>query len=271
MSCAVVLRQPEVPGEHVGALADALAKVTGMARFDALQRLKRIEGILLDEASADAAKALADAVKRLGIDAGVAPTEAATRYKRRILVRRAECTQGGVRVQVGAEWRLAPWNTVRAGSLALYREPKIVSRGVAPRRGIGHLLGGIAATLGVSYGSFAQEAILARDEILRGKARLGKEETYVLDVFADPGLSLRFDARAFHYGYLADRMHERWELNFHALLGDIADRAREAAFSPAVQRFLKGDLLADAAVTDLHDFDLFNRWFLLAVEAFRPK
>jgi len=272
MSYAVVLPLPEVPDEHAGALAEALVRATGMTQLDALQRVKRVEGILLDGADENVAKALAKSVRGSGIEVGVAPMEAFSRYRRRIPVRRAECAEAGLRVEIGRdEWRLARWSTIRAGSLALYREPRLNLRiDARHRRHVGRLAFGMTGALGLAFAPkvyrWARDAAQARDEI----QRLAQADTYVLDLFADPGATLRFDARKFHYGYLGDRMHERCELNFHSLVADIADRAADAAFAPAVQRFLKGEPL-ETALTDPHDFDLFNRWFLLAVAAFRSK
>jgi len=38
-----------------------------------------------------------------------------------------------------------------------------------------------------------------------------------------------------------------------------------------VHEFLDGKLAGEAAVADLPDLDLFNRWFLLATAAFKSK
>ncbi len=45
--------------------------------------------------------------------------------------------------------------------------------------------------------------------------------------------------------------------------------ARDAVCAPAVDRLLCRDLLEDLVLTDAKEFDLYNRWLLLADEAFR--
>jgi len=270
MTFAVVLREPEVPNEHMGALADALAKVTGMARIDALQSVKRVEGIVLDGVAADVAKPLAESVRRLGLDAGVAPLEAVTRYRRRLLLQGAECLKAGFRLKTGPDrWQVARWGSIRAGSLTLYQQPKEVRRpeGRRPR-----LMAKLAVGL-ASFGvlSLTGAARLNRMISARGTTRrLAGEETYILDLFVEPGVTLRLNARDLRYSYLGERMADRWEKNFHTFVADVADGATEAALAPAVDRFLKGESIDDTTLTDLHDFDLFNRWFLLAVAAFPP-
>ncbi|MHC4955485.1 MAG: hypothetical protein ACYTGZ_16660, partial [Planctomycetota bacterium] len=57
-------------------------------------------------------------------------------------------------------------------------------------------------------------------------------------------------------------------INFHMLVSHLVQGAAEAVRAPAVDRYLGGDLLSDSTITDPKEFDLYNRWLLLAAEAF---
>jgi hypothetical protein len=52
------------------------------------------------------------------------------------------------------------------------------------------------------------------------------------------------------------------------LVSHLVQGAAEAVRAPAVDRYLGGDLLSDSTITDPKEFDLYNRWLLLAAEAF---
>lgn len=261
---AVVLAQPDISEAMLPAVVEVCMNEAGMMRIDATAATKRMKGILLPSADKFTAKRVAEGVNELGIRAGVAPLDAADRFARRWPVVRGGCSRQGLHADPGRKgMRVFPWDRVHAVSVVLYREIHVAPVSQEPYSILTRM-----TTLTLPADS-VRGAVEARSRMLRSSKTIEGEETWILDLFIrDPDLTLRIDARKFDYGYLGDRMHPRCEANFHMFMSHLAEGAREAAFSPLAQQFLGGDLLHDARLTDLKQFDLYNRWLLLAAAAF---
>ena len=263
MSHAVVLAQPEVHEDLRAPLAALLAREAGLQAYDAKAEIHRLPGLLLWGSPLPQAQRVAQAVRRLGLDAKTAPTSAYERFHRKT-VHRGGCSKQALHLggERGGVSRF-DWEALRAVSLIRYHAIREARLAPAQDRVTRILLAPVVPLPGLRRMVEARKAMLAK------KQRIAEAETYLLDLFLDPpGVALRIDARRFHYGYLQERMSERCEANFHMLVSHIAQGAPNARYSPLALRFLDGDLLDDATTTDLKQLDLMNRWLLLAREAF---
>ena len=255
---AVVLAARRVPDDRVKSVAGVVAEATGGHLFDASGMVRRAEGILLGNTTLKTAESVARA---LPVRAGVARVP---ELGRRWPVTRGGCSKRGLHAEIDRQGvRIFPWATVRLVAVARYHEPE---RGV-PAAGYGShfLFDMVLRRIDLQCFNTAQRAMAGETTKIAG------DETYLADIFlSEPEARiLRIDARRFHYGYLGDGMEERAELNFHLLLSHIATGAPDALFSPDIQRFLDGDLLADATIRDIKEFEHHSRWLLMAAEAFQ--
>ncbi|MHC4407745.1 MAG: hypothetical protein ACYS0F_01945 [Planctomycetota bacterium] len=263
MGWAVVLAESEIPEEKQKLLAQVIADVTGMMMPDAVGAVRRARGVLLDNTAEYTAQRLAAKVNELGLHAGAAERPDAGR---RWPVREGIPTKTGFRANPGGQGlELFDWSSIRIISVVRFREEESVTRARS-----GHLRPGGALPLGISYASSLQRMAQARAAMLAGTSKIESSESYLLDLFLrEPAVTLRINARQFQYGYLKEQMEPRFEANFHLLLSQIVKCARDAVCAPAVDRLLCRDLLEDLVLTDAKEFDLYNRWLLLADEAFR--
>jgi len=259
---AVVLAESEIPEEMREAAAHALSDVVGMVPLDAMGVVRRVQGVLLDNTIEFTARHLAEKINALGLTVGVAERP---EVGRRWPTRSATPTKSGLYASAGGhDSERFEWSSVHALSLVRYQEQKTVGRAA------GHLRPGGVLPMGIRVaGASAQTMTRARADMLRRSATIAGHESYVLDIFLrDPLLMLRINARQFDYSYLADKMAPRFEVNFHILVSHLLQGAPNAVRSPLLDRFARGDLLEAEMVTDLKEFDLYNRWLLLAAAAF---
>jgi hypothetical protein len=266
---AVVLGEPGVPAELRTAVADVLARTAGLPPGQARLSVGRARGgLLLDRVPADRARAVAAAVRSLGLRAGVAAADVRERFRRKIRIRSAACVEGGLLVhpdRAGAD--LHPWHALHLVSVALLRRRERPARTVENRSRYRWFATGwstattVLGAVNLAYGF---------DALLHANREPAAPETYLLDLlFLRPGLTIRIDARRFSYAHLGERKQTRFDLNFHHLVGAIATRAKRATVTEWTRRFLSGDPLRDVPLEDPHDFDAHNRWVLMAAEAFR--
>ena len=259
---AVVLAESEIPAEMREPVAQALADVVGMVPLDAQGVVRRAQGVLLDNTIEFTARRVAEKINALGLTVGVAERP---EVGRRWPTRSATPTKTGLYASAGDHDRERfDWSSVHALSLVRHQEQKTVGRNA------GHLRPGGALPIGFRVaGASVQTMTQARADMFSRGASIAGHESYVLDIFLlDPQLTLRINARQFDYSYLADRMAPRFEVNFHILVSHLLQGAPHAVRSPLLDRFARGDLLEAEMVTDLKEFDLYNRWLLLAAAAF---
>lgn len=260
MGYSVVLAEVELGNDLVKPVADAVARVTGALPIDALGRVKRARGVLADNLDRPAASGLVDDVLKLGVKAGMAQRP---ETGRRWPVASGGCSKRGLHADPGRQgMRVYPWPSVRVMSLVRYREQQVVTRAVGGAH-FGAI--GFAGVGALQINDMAR----ARASMLQSTETVDGAETYLLELFLrDPLVTLRIDARQFHYGYLGDKMGDRFEINFHMLVSHLVQGAESAVRAPTVDRYLGGDLLSGSTITDPKEFDVYNRWLLLAADAF---
>ena len=279
-SFAVVLAEPQAEVQAtISALADVLVRTMGVAKPDATRTVRQAHGILLSDVDMETARRVCGAIHACGQKAAYIDAAALASMGRPREIHMAGCDARRFWAQIGLTGKQEfAWPDVRLLSLVLYHEPDrlIVRPPAAARRtrfGTGlrarplaafGVLGG-AALAGIVERARQARAHMAQDLRHRGAG----EHMYVADIFiSQPRMVLRITNKRFNYSYLGDRLEGVSELNFHCLLADIALWAKVVVFSPLAQRFLQGDLLRDSVVSDLSDFDKYNRWLHFSAAAF---
>lgn len=276
-SYAVILSESNMADkETIRTLADVLTRTMGMVKFDAVRTVKQAHGILLSNLDAETAQRVAVAIEARGQKAGFADAGAVESFGRPRVIHSGRCDEKAFQAQISHSATTDfPWSALHMVSIVLHHEPDRsikITRPEAVGRRYFRTMFRMQLAFGVIGAELLDRPLGIRDSIrekMTLKIKRGGEKTYIADIFISKlPMALRIKSNSFNYSYLGDRLETRSELNFHSLIGDIAQWGKNVCFSPMARRFLEGDLLLDCVVSDLHEFDAYNRWLSLAAAAF---
>lgn len=276
---AVVLADPEPPDAEMSArMAGAVAPVLGLVRYDAMRLVKQSSGILVENVSADTAVETVDALGGIGVAAAVADTAGMDALPDPRLIHCVAVDGDGL-LAGEYEDRLErfPWPRVTVLSICrCVRDDTGPTRHrKLPKRRGGGMFAAFMVGGPVGAAFAAGREMHKRYKDLRESNRriahsMRADETFAADVLlSDPLERLRIFASGCSYGYLAERMEKSAVENFRIWVADMAESSSGMCLlSPMATRFLDGDDLSDRLIDNLHDFDRYNRWLLLAATAF---
>ncbi|MHC4339040.1 MAG: hypothetical protein ACYSX0_02330 [Planctomycetota bacterium] len=271
---AVVLRERHLEGKKVAMVARAVAGITKGQPFDIAHALRHMPGFVVTGVDRETASRVEQAMVPLGIEAAAVPSAALAVFEQIRTIHSGGTEETGFRADLSYREEVSvPWESIRAGSLVRYRQqraPRAITKSSTAARFLVSAIPSFGFVPPALPGSRAAHE--ARESLISGSGRIETEETYLFDLFVEsPGCTLRIDARGFNYASLGERMQPHCEVNFHSLVTDLVKGARTALFAPPVEHFLNGDKLSGFRVGHLKEFDLYNRWFLLAATGFPPR
>jgi hypothetical protein len=270
---AVVLADPNVAedADSVEAVSRVVAKALRVAPYDATRMVRDASGILGDDLSAREAEGLAGALLAEGfaaaaVDASIVPVQDDP-----LRVRSIRSDPEGLHLMIGYFGEeTIPWTGVQMVSVCRTVEQQVRMK-VEKKRSRKGAFGGMAAfAVGGMVGYAVHQAVsAAKNSAGRNMtAAVSEGECFVADIhLLDPVRVARVRSSGCQFPGLADRVRERAEWNFQTVLADMALHG-EVPMTPPAERFLAGDPLEDSTMENLHIFERYNRWLLLASMAF---
>ena len=254
---AVLVRSPEkfLPT----AVASVLAKRAKAPALDFVAPIRRAWGVIAESLPAEAAEELAAELTSASQPALAAPTSLLETPPPPIQVAKAEFSGDGFDLVSGranaAPERLS-WTRLSAlcaGGLEVRTTTTVTE--TAPME-----MGEKAVRLGLTMAT-GIPMMGSKKEVKRVVET--KDRALMLDLlFLGPSRRLRVDARAFDYSVLGPKMGYGAEVNFHALLEELAARAPAALRGKGTRAMMARRPAGESYYESLDDLEREERWLL---------
>jgi hypothetical protein len=257
---AVLARSPEkfLPT----AVASVLAKRAKAPALDFVAPVRRAWGVIAEALPAEAAEALAADLTAAGQTSLAAPSSLLEAPPPPVLVAKAEFSDDGFDVVSGranaAPERLS-WRRLSALCAAglEVRTTKTVTETTPMEMGEKAMRLGLTMATGIPL-------MGSKKEVKRVVET--KDRALMLDIlFLGPSRRLRVDAQAFDYSLLGPKMGYGVEVNFHALLAELAGRAPAALRGKGTRAMLARRPAGESQYESLADLEREERWLLTLV------
>ena len=215
--------------------------------------LRRDWGILMEPSPAEEAEALADALTKAGQPAIAVPISLLEYPPAPMTVAKAELAGDGFDVVAAEGSERLSWSRLRvisAGAVS-HSDLKSVTEGPSLAEKSVRLGLTMATGLPLMGGKAKTRQVLTQ-----------RRESFIELIFVEPARRVRIMAGHFDYAALGDKMSYSAELNFRALVGELAGRAPAALRCKGARGVLAKAPSGELAYESFEELEREERWLL---------